>query len=196
MQKHTCRHRDNIQSINIVMNNAVTMEQTDEETSQLEDEPSDNELTFAEQVTEALSKLPTTTGSDQVVVSPTLEDNREDDLVKQYMERGCGCLKFNGKSCSQQFSLAHVTEVRASCFELTKDELDMVILGQVMAGMNLSDSVVVESRHRRTDRERPAKTHSHQGKAICTSMFRFLHTIGKIDIHLHRRVGTSERVNV
>ena len=96
------------------------------------------------------------------------------------MESTCGCKKgFRYKPCSSQFSTDHVMSVRASCSELTRSELDMVVMGQMMAGMNDDTTTNSESRHRAKVRQRVAITFHHQGKQICERMFRFLHTLGE-----------------
>lgn len=53
-------------------------------------------------------------------------------------EMKCGCKKGIGcQPCSSQFSTDQIMSVRASCSELTRSELDMLVMGQLMAaGMN------------------------------------------------------------
>lgn len=130
-----------------------------------------------ERVREALAGVHT--ADDQVTVSSLPTDVDERNLVSSFMESGCGCIKVNGGSCSQQFSLQHVTSVRESCVELSHNELDLAIMGQLVAGMNTSSSVSVVSRHSEADREKIYSTFSHQGKPVCLRMFCFLHVIGK-----------------
>ena len=95
------------------------------------------------------------------------------------MSTGCGCHKLKGSPCSRQFSLSYFEEFRASCAELTPAELDMVIMGQLMAGLNTSDIVSTLARHKEDDREKCYTTFTHQGKPVCLKMFRFLHGIGE-----------------
>ena len=90
----------------------------------------------------------------------------------------CGCKKSVGSQpCSSQFSTDHLLSVGASCSELTRSELDMVVMGQLMAGMNDDSSTNPHSRNRE-DRQRASYTLHHQGKQVCEKMFRFLHSIG------------------
>ena len=77
------------------------------------------------------------------------------------------------RPCSSQFSTDHLISVRASC-----SELDMVVMGQLMAGMNDSRTTS-HHRNRERDRQRAAYTFHHQGKQVCEKMFRFLHNIGE-----------------
>ena len=144
-----------------------------------DEEDVDDSLTFEQQVDEALSRLPQHEREvSDVVCKPTESDELEIDAVRQFMVNSCRCQWFNGKQCSQQFTTEHVLEVRSCCLELSRTELDMVLLRQVMATMNLRDTVVTDSRHAETTRQRPRTFHSHQGKSVCNRMFRFLHTVG------------------
>ena len=61
-------------------------------------------------------------------------DTEEDDLVKTFVERGCGCDVGPKKSpCSRLFPADHFLSVRGAMAEMTHDELDMFIMGQIMA---------------------------------------------------------------
>lgn len=80
-------------------------------------------------------------------------------------------------SCSRQFSPDHVHEIRSHCFTLSRCELDMAVLGQLMA-TNCSETVVTESRHTQMARKKYTKYY-HQGSSVCHAMFCFLHGIGE-----------------
>ena len=131
-----------------------------------EDEDEDSP-TFGQQVDEGLFRLPQLAQEVDVSCEPTRSDEQETDTARHFMANGCGCRRLNGRPCSQQFTTEYVSEVRSSFLELSRSDLDMVLLGQIMASMNLSDTVVTESRHRDTIRQRPRTLHSHQGKAQC-----------------------------
>ena len=100
--------------------------------------------------------------------------------VTTLMMSTCGCKKgANSQPCSSQFPFEHVLEVRASCSELTRSELDMVVMGQLMAGMNSDPTTKPGSRHTVKDQWRASSSFYHQGKPVCERMFRFIHTIGE-----------------
>ena len=100
--------------------------------------------------------------------------------VTTLMMSTCGCKKgANSQPCFSQFPFEHVLEVRASCSELTRSELDMVVMGQLMAGMNSDPTTKPGSRHTVKDRWRASSSFYHQGKPVCERMFRFIHTIGE-----------------
>ena len=73
----------------------------------------------------------------------------------------------------------YLTSVRSSCLELSHGELDMAIMGQLVAGMNTSPTVSVAARHKEVDREEMYTALFHQGKPVCLRMFQFIHTVGK-----------------
>ena len=98
--------------------------------------------------------------------------------MSEFMTSGCGCAKAKGQQCLRQFSPEYVKSVRESCAELTWGELDMVILGQLMASVNTSTTVSTTARHEASECEKSCTIFTHQGKPICTRMFRFLHGIG------------------
>lgn len=83
------------------------------------------------------------------------------------------------KQRSAQFSKEHIQSMRAQCLQLSRNELDMVLLGQLIASTNTSDKVVQESRHLEKERERTYSTYNHAGKPVCAKTFLFLHTVGK-----------------
>ena len=67
----------------------------------------------------------------------------------------------------------------------------MALLGQLMASLNISDSVVTESRHAETPRHRSRANYSHQGRPVCIAMFRTLHDVGKSYSHTHTHTHTT-----
>lgn len=113
--------------------------------------------------------------SDGIITTGLPTDEKEEQLISQFMTAGCGCTKARGTQCCQQFSLEHVTSSRRCCVELTHLELDKAILGQLAACMN-SGSVVSTMSHRESDQGNP---NPQPGKPVCLKMFCFLHAIGE-----------------
>ena len=130
-----------------------------------------------ERVYVALQGLNVVASTVTVTSRPT--DTEEVATISTFMSTRCGCHKLKGSPCSQQFSLSYVEEFRGSRAELTPAELDMVIMGQLMEGMNTSDIVSTLARHKEDDREKCYTTFTHQGKPVRLKMFRFLHGIGE-----------------
>ena len=112
-------------------------------------------------------------------IEPTVSDLCENRLVCEFAEKGCGCALLKGQQCSQQFSTDYIADIRSHCASLSRDELDMAILGQIMANSNFSSSIVKQSRHSCMQRQKNYSKYMHGGQQICRIMFRFFHTIGK-----------------
>ena len=72
-----------------------------------------------------------------VTVTHLSMDVLESDLITKFPSTGCGCVR----KCSGQFTIEHITSMRASCTELSHSELDTMILGQLMAFVNTSSKV-------------------------------------------------------
>ena len=66
------------------------------------------------------------------------------------------------------------------CNELSRVELDMALLGQIMASSNSADGVVVTSKHKAAERKKAYSSFRYHGQPICTKMFRFLHAVGEL----------------
>ena len=100
-------------------------------------------------------------------------DIDERTAVTTMVEKTCGCKKGKGcKPCSSQFSADYVVSTRESCFSLSCSELDLVVMGQLMAGMNDNPSTDTVT-HKARIRQRVSCNFQHQGNPICEKMFRF-----------------------
>ena len=63
------------------------------------------------------------------------EDKEEEAIISQFLEDGCGCYKFNGEPCCQLFDQQSLEEIHSRMLELSSTELDLVVLGQIAAGL-------------------------------------------------------------
>ena len=92
----------------------------------------------------------------------TLEqlDVSEEEKVKQFVNNGCGCKK----SCSKLFTLDYYTAMRNSCAELTRQELDMFVMGEISATVHDSDKTV--SHRQAQDRVNPKSLYRHKGQQV------------------------------
>ena len=104
----------------------------------------------------------------------------EERRVHQFLTDGCGC-SFSRAGCSQRYTPGYYLDIRGQCQELTHLELDMAILGQLMAIVNTSEQTVHASKHRHTPeaRKRSRATFFHQGERVCRRTFCFIHSISK-----------------
>ena len=102
-------------------------------------------------------------------------DEVEEQLTQQFAQDGCKCDFGSNKSpCCTTISLEHFRSMRCQMAELTHDELDLVVLGQVMAGCFSGET----SSHRGQERGKSYTVFYHQGVRICQKTFLFLHGIG------------------
>lgn len=79
------------------------------------------------------------------------------------------------------FTNEYYQEMRDSCAEMSKAELDNVIMGQVMA-FTSSDATTRSDlyRHPGKQREQVKSSYYHKGHQICWKTFTHLHGIGNI----------------
>ena len=109
--------------------------------------------------------------------SSSLADS--DSELEQFLEKRCGCKRASERPCYTLFSKKHYQEIRWQCAELTRVELDMVLMGQIMA--NLSNDPETSSskfRHTPTQRKLSSMAFFHGGHQVCGRTFRKLHGIG------------------
>ena len=125
-----------------------------------------------ERVREAMQSLPGI--ADEVTITSLPTDIEENELIASFVSQGCGC----NKKCCSQFTQEYVTSVRACSAELSHGELDMAIMGQLLAFTNTSSEVSTTARHKESERKKSYTSFFHQGKPVCSRMFQFLHGIG------------------
>ena len=102
-------------------------------------------------------------------------DEAEEQLIQQFAQDGCKCdLGPNKSPCCTFITVDHFRSVRCQMLELTHDELDLVVMGQVMAGCFSRET----SAHRGQQRGKSYTTFYHKGARICQKTFLFLHTMG------------------
>lgn len=95
--------------------------------------------------------------------------------LDDFLTRGCRC----ASRCYKLFDREYYSSTRDEANELTRDELDMVLLGQIMAFVCVDTVVGPSHKHAPTQRQRAVvKTFYHLGKAICRDTFLALHGIG------------------
>ena len=128
-------------------------------------------------VEEAMTRLPNIS---EVSIELRPCDVDETGMVQQFMQRGCGCRKWDGKPCSQQFLIDYVKNTRLAFMDLSSTELDLLVMGQLLATTNTTNLTIhsLDWRHQTEVRQKRYSNHYHQGNTICAVVFRFLHGIG------------------
>ena len=78
----------------------------------------------------------------------------DDDICRDFLRRTCGCKKAGGNPCSSLFSVDHYITLRAQSTLLSRNELDMVLLGSLMS-TTLDDShTIKDGRHKDAKRRK------------------------------------------
>ena len=124
-------------------------------------------------------------------------DFREVEKVEEFCRGGCGC----STNCASAFTKKHYLATRANAQQLERKELDMVVMGQVMAFTFCSQvpQNISKHRHQVKQRERNASAFYHNGLRVCKRTFLFLHDIGDFRLKAIRaqyiREGLVPRVH-
>ena len=106
-----------------------------------------------------------------------VEQATELSKCSKFVADSCGCKWANGKPCSTLFTEEYYVTFRAQASFLTREQLDLVLLGSVMS--TVSDGEVTAGRHKPAKRQRTALTYMHKGHHLCRSTFNFLYGVGK-----------------
>ena len=89
--------------------------------------------------------------------------------IAKYHSEGCECkLGPNKTPCIKQFSLEYITNVVLSFRELTSEQLDLVILGQLPALLEAE-----------TTGKRKMTTYFFRARTICRPVFCFIHNVSE-----------------
>ena len=107
-------------------------------------------------------------------------DVKEEDRLKQFLINGCEC----SMKCTSKFTQQHFQLMRSNAMELNRTELDMTVMGQVMAFTHCSKATInfTKHRHQIKRREKNTTTYHHQGVKVCRKTFLFLHNIGEFHL--------------
>ena len=100
-----------------------------------------------------------------------MEQATELSKCSKFVADSCGCKRAIGKPCSTLFTEEYYVTFRAQASFLTREQLDLVLLGSVMS--TVSDGEVIAGRHKPAKHQRIALTY------MCRSTFNFLYGVGK-----------------
>ena len=76
------------------------------------------------------------------------------------------------------FPVSYYREMRCCSLELTNDQRDCMMKGQIIAMTNTSDLTMCSTSVTPEHRQRERSVYCHQGKTICRTKFLFIHNIG------------------
>ncbi len=84
-----------------------------------------------------------------------------------------------GKACSTQFSVSYVKEIRLSFKCMTKEQLDLILMGQLIAHTDTNKITTFKNGNISHERVKLYTSNFHCGQRICRKMFLFIHGVGK-----------------
>ena len=92
-------------------------------------------------------------------------DEKEQKEVMKFLNDGCGC----ARKCSKKFDLAKVTDMRNNCAELSRDELDMLVMGEVLSSTSYTDETE-GMHHIHQARQKPRSSYMFRGIKVHCSL--------------------------
>ena len=107
------------------------------------------------------------------------ETDHEDTAIQTWSESGCGCKIRNGGPCSTGFTAEYLRKIRQECMEFSRKELDLILLGQIAACLDNTETTSTRSEHKAETRSKAYTQFIHRSQRICANTFRFVHAVGK-----------------
>ena len=113
-------------------------------------------------------------------------DLEEESKIDHFYSTTCGCLK----ACIKQFTREHVRLTRANVAQLSRSDLDMVLLGQVMASTHCSQlpQNATDDPDQQVKRKRNSVIFYHQGKKFVGTLFCFSILLGSFALRLSKPI--------
>ena len=103
-------------------------------------------------------------------------DDEEQRRIARFLAGGCSCKLLDGTPCSSQLSTSMLKRTRNECRQLTREQIDMVVMGQ-LCELCQSDPLTQKSKTRNSERKLTSTQYRFQGHHVCRDTFVFLHTM-------------------
>ena len=112
-------------------------------------------------------------------IGPVIDDDEdaEEGRIARFLAAGCSCKLDDGGPCHRMFSAAQCRSHRDECRELSHDELDLVVMGELRALLQ-NDTLTQKTKSRNSKRVRSSTQFRIGGHRVCVKTFCFLHSIG------------------
>ena len=124
-----------------------------------------------------------------------VEQTAEIDKCTAFVQSTCCCRMADGKPCSSNFPVDYYIETRSQASLLTRQQLDLVLLGSVMSTTAVEKDVA-RGRHKPTKRQRLSTGYMHRGYQLCKITFNFLYGVGKHRVPAIRKGFVSNGLEV
>ena len=107
---------------------------------------------------------------DDINVTMDEVDAAEEHAINEFMTKTCQCrFGLNGAPCSTRFSRKLITSTRMTCCEMTKDELDLVVLAHLESNRHSAEE---------QKSSRSCVTYYFHGYKVCRNTYLFAHSVG------------------
>ena len=103
-------------------------------------------------------------------------NDEEQRRIARFLTSGCSCKLLDGIPCSTQFTALMLQEARDECRQLTREQLDMVVMGQLHALCH-RDPLTQKNKAQNSERKRTLTPYHFQGHCVCRDTFVFQHTM-------------------
>ena len=96
--------------------------------------------------------------------------------MDEFLKRGCCC----ASKCYQLFDREEYKKRRDEANSMSRDELDMLVLANIMALASVDNVVGPSHKHTPRQRQRVKVPFYHLGKRICRDTYLAMHAIDKV----------------
>ena len=105
----------------------------------------------------------------------SMEDIEEVLSVDKFMNQGCTChLGVQGCPCSQQLTRETIEKTRQDCLDLTRSELDIVVLSQIHSLQSTTRQPTLRQSHHAVG-VKPRSTFYINGVQVCLDTYLYFH---------------------
>ena len=97
----------------------------------------------------------------EVEIEQRRADEKEETECNTFFSEGCGC----HNKCWMMFSESYLRDVRSQMAELSREELDLVVMGEIAATIHDGDTIDAQ-KHTSKNRERSSTYYLHKGQRV------------------------------
>ena len=112
-----------------------------------------------------------------VIIENVDSSDAEEGRIDRFRSDGCKCQLSGGEPCHTLFTATQILAACDKCHQLTHDQLDMVVMGQLRSSCR-NDRVTLKSKANNTVRQRSMTLFHFGGHRICHTFFLFLRAMG------------------
>ena len=111
-----------------------------------------------------------------MIVEQVETNDEEQRRIARFLTSGCSCKLLDGIPCSTQFTALLLQEARGECRQLTREQLDVVVMGKLHPLCH-RDPLTQKNKAQNSERKRTFTPYHFQGHRVCRDTFVFQHTM-------------------